>query len=93
MRCPACGTRPPFWLRLAFLCVVGQSCATCGQDLRINSRGFVILITGALATIVFAVAAEIADASPLSPLLVAAFGILLTAIAADRFGKLVKRND
>jgi hypothetical protein len=38
-------------------------------------------------------AAEIADASPLSPFPVAAFGLFLTAFAANRFGELVKKDD
>jgi hypothetical protein len=44
-------------------------------------------------TSVLVAAAEIADASPLSPFLVAAFGLFLTALAANCLGELVRKDD
>jgi hypothetical protein len=93
MKCPGCGTKPPFWVKLALLYVVGYPCDRCGQVFRVNSRGLYVLIAGACATSVLAAAAEVTIGIPISTFLVAAFGLFLTALAANRFGELVRKDD
>lgn len=93
LNCPHCGSDIPIWISIVFVRVADSPCTACGHRYRLNRRGLTILFGGGTVTALLVLGVIAAAASPLSPLLVASSGLLLTGGATRRFGELVKKED